>query len=99
GGHVVAETQRPLLLFETGLPVRYYLPAADVRTDLLAASDTQSRCPYKGAAAYWHLRGDGLGVDDAAWSLPQPLPEAAKAADHYCFYPDKIELQVDGVRA
>ncbi|MGH3664780.1 MAG: DUF427 domain-containing protein [Egibacteraceae bacterium] len=52
GGHVVAETQRPLLLFETGLPVRYYLPAADVRTDLLAASDTQSRCPYKGAAAY-----------------------------------------------
>jgi uncharacterized protein (DUF427 family) len=49
----VAESRRPFLLFETGLPVRYYIPKEDVRMDLLLPGKGHSRCPYKGEASYW----------------------------------------------
>ena len=98
GGTVIADSSRPKLLFETSLPVRYYLPLADVRTDLLRLSDTVSECPYKGDGQYWHLvddRGDQV-VADAGWSLPHPLPEGLAAADHLCFEVDKVDVTVDG---
>ncbi len=98
-GQVVAESHRPELLFETGLPVRYYLPPADVRTERLARSETVSDCPYKGPGQHWHLAGgDGALVEDAAWSLPFPLPEGLAAGQHLCFYPDKVNVEVDGER-
>lgn len=72
---LVADSIRPLLLFETSLPTRYYLPFGDVRTALLEASDTVTVCPYKGRARYWSLRvGDTL-VPDAAWSYPDHCGE------------------------
>ncbi len=95
-GQVIAETTRPALLFETGLPTRYYLPFADVRLELLSLSDTVSECPYKGDGQHWHLTIDGQRTEDAAWSLPHPLPEGLRAAEHVCFYADKVEVEVDG---
>ena len=95
-GQLVAESRRPKLLFETGIPVRYYLPFADVRVDLLEQSDTVSECPYKGDGQHWHLRTGDSRIDDAAWSLPHPLPEGLAAAQHICFYPDKVDIEVDG---
>lgn len=95
-GETVAETRRPKLLFETGLPTRYYLPVADVRLETLALSETISECPYKGDGQHWHLTVGGETVADAAWSLPHPLAEALTATDHICFYPDKVETLVDG---
>lgn len=59
GGETVAETHRPVLLFETGLPTRYYLPMLDVRMDLLVPSDTHTGCPYKGTASYYSLEVGG----------------------------------------
>jgi len=53
GGEVIADTKRPRLLFETGLPTRYYIPKLDVRLDLLTPTATQTKCPYKGTAHYW----------------------------------------------
>ncbi len=50
GDVVVADSTRPRMLVETGLPIRWYLPREDVRTDLLKASFTTTRCPYKGVA-------------------------------------------------
>jgi len=97
-GQIVAESNRPKLQFETAVPVRYYLPFADVRIALLAKSETVSECPYKGDGQHWHLRVAGDEVRDAAWSLPHPLPEGFAAAEHICFYPDKVELEVDGER-
>ena len=95
-GQIVAESRRPALLFETGLPVRYYLPPGDVRTDLLEQSSTVSECPYKGDGQHWHLTLGGDRVEDAAWSLPRPLGEAKEITDYVCFYPDKLETEVDG---
>ncbi|MBJ3806348.1 DUF427 domain-containing protein [Streptomyces flavofungini] len=82
GGQVVAESKRPLLLRETGFPVRYYLPPEDVRTDLLAPSDTHTYCPFKGTASYWSLPD----TPDAVWAYPDPKPEVAEIKDHFCFY-------------
>jgi uncharacterized protein (DUF427 family) len=94
-GRPLAESVKPTLLFETGLPVRYYLPKTDVRMDLLTPSPSTSRCPYKGEAEYWSLAHDDSRVD-VAWSYRTPLPESQKIAGLICFYPEKVELYVDG---
>jgi uncharacterized protein (DUF427 family) len=97
-GVLIAETTKPTLLFETGLPVRVYLPKTDVRMDLLMPADTVTHCPYKGQAEYWSLRvGDRL-EPDVAWSYPTPLPESQKIAGLVSFYPQKVSVHVDGVR-
>jgi len=96
-GETVAETTRPKLLFETGLPTRFYLPFADVRLDVLRRSDTVSECPYKGDGQHWHLTVGGSEIEDAAWSLPHPLPAGLSAAEHLCFYPEKAQVFVDGL--
>jgi uncharacterized protein (DUF427 family) len=97
-GEVIAESNRPKLLFETSNPIRYYLPFDDVRIDLLELSETVSECPYKGDGQHWHLKVGEEEVSDAGWSLPHPLPEGIAATEHICFYPEKVELRVDGER-
>ncbi|MFG2311863.1 DUF427 domain-containing protein [Streptomyces sp. NPDC048566] len=82
GGQVLAESERPLVLRETGCPVRYYLPPEDVRLDLLTPSGTRTHCPFKGTASYWS-RPDGA---DLAWAYPDPEPGVAGIKDHLCFY-------------
>ena len=85
-GVKVADSSRPRLLFETGLPVRYYLPKTDVRLDLLVDSDTETSCPYKGDAGYWHVRtGDGL-IEDIVWGYASPVAESAEIAGYMSFY-------------
>jgi uncharacterized protein (DUF427 family) len=97
-GVTIAETTKPTLLFETSLPTRYYLPKTHVRMDLLTPTETATHCPYKGQAEYWSLHlGDDL-VPDLAWSYPTPLPESQKIAGLICFYPDKVDLYVDGIK-
>ena len=96
-GVTVADSTSPRLLFETGLPVRYYLPKPHVRMDLLEPRDTVSHCPYKGRAEWWSVRaGDSLH-DDLAWSYPAPLPESQKIAGLISFYDEKVDVYVDGV--
>ena len=97
-GVTIAETAKPTLLFETGLPTRYYLPKTHVRLDLLVPSDTASHCPYKGQAEYWSIRLDDEIRPDIAWSYRTPLQESQKIAGLISFYPDKVELHVDGIR-
>lgn len=97
-GTLLADSTRPKMLFETGLPPRFYLPWADVRLELLELSPTVSQCPYKGDGQHWHLSAGGEHVSDAAWSLPHPLPEGIPAAEHVCFYQNKLAVTVDGTR-
>jgi uncharacterized protein (DUF427 family) len=96
GGEKLAESDRPVLLEETGLPTRYYLPREDVRTDLLRPTDTHTTCPFKGQASYWSAEVSGHVYDDLVWSYEDPIPQAAGIAGLMCFYPDRAELTVDG---
>ena len=97
-GLTLAESQRGLFLFETGLPTRYYLPRDDVRMDLLSVSDTKTACPYKGRADHWSLHHDGRTTEDIAWCYADPLPGVAKIKDRICFYDERVDsLFLDGV--
>ena len=97
GGEVVAETTRPRLLFETGLPTRYYIPKLDVRLDLLTPTTTSTRCPYKGKASYWTVKVDGKEFPDIVWGYPAPIPECPKIENLLCFYDEKVDaVYVDG---
>ncbi|MER6630165.1 DUF427 domain-containing protein [Streptomyces sp. NPDC000987] len=82
GDQVLAETSRALVLSETGCPPRYYIPAEDVRLDLLTPSGTHTHCPFKGTASYWSLPG----AADLVWAYPDPKPEVSEIKDHLCFY-------------
>jgi uncharacterized protein (DUF427 family) len=97
GGEVVAETSRPRLLFETGLPVRYYIPKLDVRLDLLTPTSSKTHCPYKGTASYWTATVNGKQFKDIVWSYPTPLLESSKIENLLCFYDEKVDaVYVDG---
>ncbi len=97
GGETVAETHRPRLLFETGLPTRYYIPADDVRMDLLQPTDTTTRCPYKGSASYWSVDAGGKVAKDLVWGYKDPVPECPKIKGWLCFFNEKVDrLIVDG---
>ncbi len=94
GGELLAETSDPYLLFEPPLPVRYYLPPADVRADLLTPSDTRTFCAYKGEA--WYLsRGEDA---DIAWFYPTPLREAGEVTDRVAFFSERLDIVVDGAQ-
>jgi uncharacterized protein (DUF427 family) len=96
-GATIAESASPRLLFETGLPVRYYLPKTHVRLDVLIPTATVTHCPYKGEAEYWAVRTPGRVHDDLAWSYRTPLPESEKIAGLIAFYNEKVDIYVDGV--
>jgi uncharacterized protein (DUF427 family) len=98
-GVTVAESRAPRILFETGLPPRYYLPLPDVRMDLLRPSATQTSCPYKGTAGYWSLDVNGRVYEDLVWIYRTPLPESQKIAGLACFYNEKVDLYVDAAPA
>ena len=100
-GATVAESRQPRILFETGLPARYYLPLTDVRIDLLRPSDRSSRCPYKGTAAYWSVdttpaAAAGRVHTDVVWIYRAPLPESQKIAGLACFYNERVSIYLDG---
>jgi len=93
-GATLAESTRPCLLFEPPLPVRCYLPREDVRTDLLAPSETRTACAYKGQASYLSTATD----DDVAWYYPEPLREAAEVTGRIAFFNERADVVIDGER-
>ncbi len=96
-GVTIAESKRPFLLFETNLPVRYYIPAADVSMHYLTASDSQTSCPYKGDASYYSVKVGEKVYKDLVWHYPEPIAECPKIKDLLCFYNEKVDVVVDGV--
>jgi uncharacterized protein (DUF427 family) len=95
-GTKLAESDRAVLLEETGLPPRYYLPRDDVRPEFLAPSDSTTTCPFKGEASYWSVEFDGRVYADIVWSYEQPIPAARDIAGLLCFYNERVDLTVDG---
>lgn len=98
-GRLVAETRRPVLLFETHLPVRYYVPRKDVRFGLLTPLERRTRCPYKGMTSdYWSWASEGSLPPGIAWSYTDPLPAVAAIKGHVAFYGEFVDIVVDGER-
>jgi uncharacterized protein (DUF427 family) len=97
-GVVLADSPRALVLFETGLAARWYVPKVDVRMDLLVATDEVTRCPYKGQAEYWSARAGEQLEENVAWSYRTPLRESERIAGYVAFYDERVDLFVDGER-
>jgi uncharacterized protein (DUF427 family) len=95
-GEVLAESVRARGLFETALPPRWYLPAEDVRADLLEASATKTRCAYKGSASYWSVRVGDRFEDDLVWSYLEPEHDAEQVGGLLCFFNERVDLELDG---
>ncbi|UDL93562.1 DUF427 domain-containing protein [Lichenihabitans sp. PAMC28606] len=101
GGEILAETRRAVLVFETHLPTRFYIPPDDVRMERLVRSETLTRCPYKGTASYWSVRmRDGSIRPDVVWDYRDPIPEIPKIKGLLAFYPDAVDqIRLDGLPA
>jgi uncharacterized protein (DUF427 family) len=95
-GELLAESHRPRVVYETGLPPRWYMPAEDVRTELLTDSDTHSGCAYKGTASYLSVRDAGEEGEDVVWYYPEPTPEGERLRDLLCFWNERVDMEVDG---
>jgi uncharacterized protein (DUF427 family) len=98
-GLVLAESSSPVMVFETGLPTRYYLNRTDVDFSLLFPTETVSACPYKGTTSgYWSARAGGEVHADLAWSYDFPSRELLPIAGLVAFYNERVNLFVDGAR-
>ncbi len=100
-GQVLADSTRPVLVFETGLLTRYYIPRTDVALARLIRSETRTACPYKGITSdYWSLRVDGgtpKAYEDIAWSYSFPTRQVLPIAGLVAFYNEKVDIEIDGV--
>ena len=98
-GVVLAESSAPVLVFETGLPTRYYLPPLDVRFDALTPSGTRTECPYKGrTTGYWSAVTPTGTIADVAWSYDFPTRQLLPIAGMVAFLNERVDLVVDGRR-
>jgi uncharacterized protein (DUF427 family) len=95
-GQVLAESDAPIVVFETGAPTRYYLPEADVDASLLGDSDLETGCPYKGIASYRDATAAGRRHPNLFWSYREPLREARELAGYLAPYSERVDLIVDG---
>jgi uncharacterized protein (DUF427 family) len=95
GGVTVADTSQGSVLFENGLPPRYYFPKTDVRMDLMAPTTLSTTCPHKGNARYWSATVNGQVHDNILWGYDTPRPEALKISGLVSFYNEKVEIYID----
>jgi len=96
-GHLLAESARARLLFETNLPTRFYLPHQDVRVEL-EPSPTRTWCAYKGEASYWSPVVEGTVVADLAWTYEAPLHDASEVQGCVAFFDERVDAVLDGQR-
>jgi len=96
-GAILAESSRTVMVFETGLPTRYYFDRLDVHFDQLRPSETVTSCPYKGTtSAYWSAAVGESTVPDIAWAYDFPTRQLSPIAGLVAFYNEKVDVTVDG---
>ncbi len=91
GDACIADSARALVLSENTYDPAYYIPRADVRMELLALTDHDSYCPFKGSASYWTLAAPGAHREGIAWSYEAPYDEALELGQHLAFYGDRVD--------
>ena len=96
---VLAESDSPVMVFETGLPTRYYLNRTDVNFEHLRATDTVTDCPYKGrTSGYWSVVSGETVHADLAWAYDFPTRELLPIAGLIAFYNERVDIVLDGER-
>jgi uncharacterized protein (DUF427 family) len=95
-GELVADTDRARVIFETGLPPRWYIPPDDVRREVLVPSERETGCAYKGFASYWSVRAADETEEDLVWFYPEPRHEAERIAGYLAFFNERVDLELDG---
>ena len=95
-GDVLASTDHALMLLETHLPIRYYIPPDDVEASRLTPSPTHSSCAYKGVATYVSTADGRPRGHDIGWTYPRPLDDAHRVRDHVAFWNERTDIRVDG---
>jgi uncharacterized protein (DUF427 family) len=97
GGVVLADSQSAVMVFETGLPTRYYVNRTDVRFEHLVPSGTVTSCPYKGTTSgYWSVQAGGTIHNDLAWVYDFPTRQLLPIAGLVAFYNEKVDIFLDG---
>ncbi len=91
GGVTIADTRRPQLVLETGLPTRYYIPEQDVRMELLEPTEITTHCPYKGKATYWSAKIGERVFKDIVWSYRDPLLACSPLARSLCLFNERVD--------
>src|SRR3974377_1729186 len=87
------------MVFETGLPTRYYLNRTEIRFDHLVPTDSVTECPYKGTTSgYWSVRTGETVHRDLAWSYDFPTRQLQPIAGLVAFYNERVDIVVDGQR-
>ncbi|MEA5454824.1 DUF427 domain-containing protein [Sinomonas sp. JGH33] len=94
-GVILAETVKPVFVYETMIRVRTYFPRDDVDLALLERTDHQTICPYKGRASYWSVRGAGAQGQNIAWSYEDPLPDSSQIKGLIAFYDERTDVLVE----
>jgi len=92
GDRVIAETRRPLVLYESGFAPRWYVPRDDINESALTPVEGQTFCPYKGLASYYDIGQNKR----AAWSYVEAWPEVAHVSGFVSFEPDIVDVYLDG---
>jgi uncharacterized protein (DUF427 family) len=91
GGKLIADTRNALTLHESDYPPVHYIPRSDVDMQLLARTDNETYCPYKGDAAYYSIAPGGDRAVNAVWTYEAPYDAVAVIKDHLAFYPDRVD--------
>ncbi|WP_262693313.1 DUF427 domain-containing protein [Kordiimonas aquimaris] len=95
GSKAIAETQKALIIEETGIAPVYYIPLSDLISGYFLKNSHETYCPFKGVARYWDICIDGNIIGQAAWGYDKPYDEVAILSDYVAFYRDKVSIVVD----
>lgn len=95
-GELIADSRDAIRLKEGSYPPVYYIPREDAKMDRLVRTSHHTYCPFKGEASYYSLKD---GAENAVWSYEQPYDEVSVIKERLAFYPDKVQIAVDGEKA
>jgi uncharacterized protein (DUF427 family) len=99
GGVALAESSSPVMVFETGLPTRYYINRTEIDFSHLVPTDTVTECPYKGrTGGYWSVHLEGMVYPDLAWTYEFPTRQLQPIAGLVAFYNEKVDISIAGER-
>ena len=94
-GQIIADTTDALILREAKYPPVQYIPRKNVRIEALSRSETNTYCPYKGEAAYFHIPAGGDRARDAIWTYEAPYDAVNSIRDYVAFYPDRVDTIIE----